>query len=90
MWIHVVAGLAIGGAFIYLWNSAAWEWILIGLIALLFFLIAGGLDRSSYAVLRRDRPFPLLVVLRREVDRRRSLQPDHRGCARSGFTSGLR
>ena len=51
MWIHVIAGLAIGGAFLYLWNSATWEWILIGLIALLFFLIAGGLDRSSYAVL---------------------------------------
>ena len=51
MWIHVVAGLAIGGAFLYLWNSATWEWILIGLIALLFFLIAGGLDRSSYAVI---------------------------------------
>ena len=50
-WIHVVAGLAIGGAFLYLWNSADWEWILIGLIALLYFVIAGGLDRSSYAVI---------------------------------------
>jgi hypothetical protein len=50
-WIHVVAGLAMGGAFLYLWNSATWEWILIGLVALFFFLIAGGLDRSSYAVL---------------------------------------
>ena len=79
MWIHVVAGLAIGGAFLYLWNSATWEWILIGLIALLFFLIAGGLDRSSYAVTGRDRPLPLLVVLRREVDRRGGLQPDLRG-----------
>lgn len=49
-WIHVIAGLAIGGAFIYLWHSASWEWILIGLIALLYFLFAGALDRSSYAV----------------------------------------
>jgi hypothetical protein len=49
-WIHVVAGLAIGGAFLYLWNSANWEWILIGLIALVYFLLASGLDRSSYAV----------------------------------------
>ena len=49
-WIHVVAGLAIGGAFLYLWHSADWEWILIGLIALLYFVIAGGFDRSSYAV----------------------------------------
>jgi hypothetical protein len=49
-WVHVVAGLAIGGAFLYLWNDANWEWILIGLIALLYFLLAGALDRSSYAV----------------------------------------
>jgi hypothetical protein len=49
-WIHVVAGLAIGGAFLYVWNSATWEWILIGLIALVYFLFAGALDRSSYAV----------------------------------------
>lgn len=50
-WIHVVAALAIGGGFLYLWHSAAWEWILIGLIALFYFLLAGGLDRSIYAVL---------------------------------------
>jgi hypothetical protein len=50
-WVHVVAGLAIGGAFLYVWNSATWEWILIGLIALVYFLFAGALDRSSYAVL---------------------------------------
>jgi hypothetical protein len=50
-WIHVVAGLAIGGGFLYLWHSSAWEWVLIGLIALFFFLLAGGLDRSVYAVL---------------------------------------
>ena len=49
-WIHVVAGLATGGAFLYLWNSATWEWILIGLIALFYFVLAGGFDRSSYAV----------------------------------------
>jgi hypothetical protein len=51
MWIHVIAGLAIGGGFLYMWSSADWEWILIGLIALLFFVFATGLDRSSYAVL---------------------------------------
>ena len=79
-WIHVVAGLAIGGAFLYLWHSATWEWILIGLIALLYFLLAGGLDRSSYAVLRGDRPLPLLDALRREVDGRGGLQPDLRRC----------
>jgi hypothetical protein len=50
-WIHVVAAFAIGGGFLYMWHSATWEWILIGLIALVFFLLAGGLDRSIYAVL---------------------------------------
>ena len=50
-WIHFVAALAIGGGFIYLWRGSTWEWILIGLIALLFFLFAGGFDRSIYAVL---------------------------------------
>ncbi|HEU0305067.1 MAG TPA: hypothetical protein VFR32_10865 [Gaiellaceae bacterium] len=50
-WIHVVAGLAIGGAFLYLWHSADWEWILIGLIALFYVLIAAAFERSSYAVL---------------------------------------
>ena len=50
-WIHFVAALAIGGGFIYLWHGSTWEWILIGLIALIFFLLAGGLDRSIYSVL---------------------------------------
>jgi hypothetical protein len=50
-WVHFVAALAIGGGFIYLWHGSTWEWILIGLIALIFFLLAGGLDRSIYSVL---------------------------------------
>jgi hypothetical protein len=50
-WIHFVAAFAIGGGFLYLWHGSAWEWILIGIIALVFFLLAGGLDRSIYAVL---------------------------------------
>jgi hypothetical protein len=50
-WVHVVAGFAIGGGFLYLWHSADWEWILIGLVALFFILLAGAFERSSYAVL---------------------------------------
>ena len=50
-WVHFVAALAIGGGFIYLWRGSTWEWILIGLIALLFVLFAAGCDRSIYAVL---------------------------------------
>ncbi len=49
-WMHVAAGLAMGGAFLYLWHSSWWEWVLIAVIALFFFLFAAGLDRSSYAV----------------------------------------
>ena len=50
-WLHVVAGLSIGGGFLSLWHEADWEWILIGLIALSYFLLAGSFERSSYAVL---------------------------------------
>lgn len=50
-WLHAAAGLAIGGAFLYVWHSSWWEWVLIALIALVFFLFAAALDRSSYAVL---------------------------------------
>jgi hypothetical protein len=50
-WVQFVAAFAIGGGFLYLWHGSAWEWILIGIVALIFFLLAGGLDRSIYAVL---------------------------------------
>lgn len=49
-WLHIGAGLAIGGAFLYFWHSSWWEWVLIGIISLLYFSIAAGLDRSSYTV----------------------------------------
>jgi hypothetical protein len=50
-WLHIAAGLAMGGAFLYVWHSSWWEWVLIGITALVFFLFAAALDRSSYAVL---------------------------------------
>lgn len=50
-WLHVVAGLSIGGAFVYFWHEAWWEWILIAIVSLVFFLFAAALERSSYAVL---------------------------------------
>jgi hypothetical protein len=49
-WVHVGAGLALGGAFIYIWHSKWWEWLLIGIVALFFLAFAAGLDRSSYTV----------------------------------------
>jgi hypothetical protein len=51
LWLHIAAGLAIGGAVLYLWHSSWWQWLLVGIISLLFFSFAAGLDRSSYAVL---------------------------------------
>ncbi len=50
-WVHVVAGLTIGGALLWFWHTSDTDWILIGLTALLFVALASALDRSSYAVL---------------------------------------
>ena len=50
-WVHVVAGLTTGGALLWFSHSSDLDWILIGLASLLYVAIAGGLGRSSYAVL---------------------------------------
>lgn len=50
-WVQVVAGLTIGGALLYFWHSSDTDWILIGIAALVYVVIASGLGRSSYAVL---------------------------------------
>jgi hypothetical protein len=50
-WVHVVAGLTIGGALVWFSHSSDTDWILIGLASLLYVAIASGLGRSSYAVL---------------------------------------
>lgn len=49
-WLHVLAGFSIGVGVLYLWHDADWEWILVAVVALLYLTIAGGLERSSYAV----------------------------------------
>jgi hypothetical protein len=50
-WVHVVAGLTIGGALLWFSHSSNTDWVLIGLASLLYVWIASGLGRSSYAVL---------------------------------------
>jgi hypothetical protein len=50
-WVHVVAGLTIGGALLWFSHSSDTDWVLIGLASLLYVSIASGLGRSSYAVL---------------------------------------
>ena len=50
-WVHVVAGLTIGGALLWFSHSSDTDWVLIGLASLVYVAIASGLGRSSYAVL---------------------------------------
>jgi len=50
-WVHFVAGVSIAGAFLFLWHTSNWEWILIAIVAVFLLLFAAGLARSSYAVL---------------------------------------
>ena len=50
-WLHVVAGLTIGGGLLWLFHDGDWDWILIGLVALLYIWIGDRLVRSSWVVL---------------------------------------
>ena len=50
-WLHVVAGLTIGGGLLWLFHHGDWDWILIGLAALLYIWIGDRLLRSSWVVL---------------------------------------
>ena len=50
-WLHVVAGLTIGGALLFFWHSSNWDFILIGLTALAYLSFARATRRSSWAVL---------------------------------------
>jgi hypothetical protein len=50
-WLHVVAGLTFGGGLLWLFHKGDWDWILIGLVALLYIWIGDRLVRSSWVVL---------------------------------------
>jgi len=50
-WVHVTAGLTVGGALLYFWHSSDTDWILIALASLVYVVLASALERSSYAVL---------------------------------------
>jgi peptidoglycan/LPS O-acetylase OafA/YrhL len=50
-WVHVVAGLTIGGALLYWWHSSDFQWALIIVVGLLFMAVGAGLRRSSYGVI---------------------------------------
>jgi hypothetical protein len=50
-WVHVVAGLTIGGALLYWWHSSDFQWALIIVVGIVFMAVGAGIRRSSYAVL---------------------------------------
>lgn len=50
-WLHVGAGLLVGGSLLWFWHHGNFEWILIAISALVFVWFAGLVGRSSWAVL---------------------------------------
>ena len=50
-WLHVAAGLLIGGSLLYWFHSSDFDWALISVAALVYVAIAYGSKRSSWAVL---------------------------------------
>jgi hypothetical protein len=50
-WLHVVAGLTIGGGLLWFFHGGDWDWIVIGIVALLYIALGDRLLRSSWAVL---------------------------------------
>jgi hypothetical protein len=50
-WVHVVAGLTVGGALLYFWHSSDANWALIIVTGLVFIAVGALVSRSSYAVL---------------------------------------
>ena len=50
-WVHVVAGVLIGGALLQWWNSSDTDWALVAVTGLVFIGIARWARRSSWAVL---------------------------------------
>jgi hypothetical protein len=50
-WLHVVAGVTIGGGLLFYWHSNDTDWVLVAIAALVFVVLASRFRRSSYAVL---------------------------------------
>jgi hypothetical protein len=50
-WMHVAAGLTIGGSLLFFWHESDWHWALIAVAGLVYIAFGAGLDRSSWAVL---------------------------------------
>lgn len=50
-WVHLVAGLTLGGALVYWWHSGDWRWAFVFVGGLVFVRVASATGRSSWAVL---------------------------------------
>jgi hypothetical protein len=50
-WLHVAAGLAIGGGFLFFWHSGSWHWSFIALLAVVYIRFSVATRRSSWALL---------------------------------------
>jgi hypothetical protein len=50
-WLHVAAGLTIGGGLLWFFHDGDWDWILIAIAGLLYVAVGDRLVRSSWVVL---------------------------------------
>jgi hypothetical protein len=50
-WLHVAAGLTIGGALLWFWHTSDWDWIFVAIAGLVFVWFGGVVGRSSWVVL---------------------------------------
>jgi hypothetical protein len=50
-WLHVVAGLTIGGGLLWFFHSGDWDWIMVAIAGLLYVAVGDRLLRSSWVVL---------------------------------------
>jgi hypothetical protein len=50
-WLHVTAGLAIGGGIFWLWHSSDFDWVLVTIASLLYIWFGDRVQRSSWVVL---------------------------------------
>jgi len=50
-WLHVAAGLAIGGGLLWFFHDGDWDWILVAIAGLLYVAVGDRLVRSSWVVL---------------------------------------
>jgi hypothetical protein len=50
-WLHVVAGLTIGGGLLWFFHDGTFDWIVVGLAGLLYIALGDAMTRSSWIVL---------------------------------------